>query len=270
MFSDISDDEFLSATQLVEQQLAVGISDIARPVGEFSDVSDDLLLSASQRIEEELLVGSSDVGRAVGEFSDISNEELLVSSVQCVEARAICDDDNVTTGKSSREFRDPVSTYRIESIKGLTFAKRTVEKATWAVTLFGEWRGQRNRRCLEEESLVYLDKPFGCMTDDELIYAVPLFLAEVVKQDGSEYPPATLRDLVLSLQKHLDIIGRHVKFLTDDKFRAIRDTLDGLMKERARDGLGLYRRQAEVCQMIIYNKGRIQELTKVHRRRKFF
>ena len=43
-----------------------------------------------------------------------------------------------------------------------------MNKSTWVVTLFGEWRAQRNRRCLEDPngSLVYPNKPFSDMTDD--------------------------------------------------------------------------------------------------------
>jgi len=89
-------------------------------------------------------------------------------------------------------------------------------------------------------------RPFTLMDDDELNYALPLFLAEVLKKDGSMYPPATLRGIVLSLQKHLEINGRHVKFLTDTKFKPVRDTLDAVMKRSASMGLGMNHRQATV------------------------
>ena len=65
--------------------------------------------------------------------------------------------------------------------------------------------------------MVYTDKPFTIMTDEDLAYNVPSLVAEVLKKDGAEYPPATLRDLVLSLQKHLEVNGRRVHFLTDEK-----------------------------------------------------
>jgi hypothetical protein len=60
------------------------------------------------------------------------------------------------------------------------------------------------------------------MTDEELACAVSLFLMEVLKADGSEYPPAILRDLSLSLQKHLEVNGRCVQFLNDEKLRQIK------------------------------------------------
>ena len=92
-------------------------------------------------------------------------------------------------------------------------------------------------------------RPFTLMDDDELNYALPLFLAEVLKKDGSMYPPATLRGIVLSLQKHLEINGRHVKFLTDTKFKPVRDTLDAVMKRSASMGLGMNHRQATVIRL---------------------
>jgi len=52
--------------------------------------------------------------------------------------------------------------------------------------LFGDWRAQRNSRCLPNPNigLVYLNKPFSQMTNDEL--------SEVLKSGGTEYPPDTL------------------------------------------------------------------------------
>jgi len=89
-------------------------------------------------------------------------------------------------------------------------------------------------------------RPFTLMDDDELNYALPLFLAEVLKKDGSVYPPATLRAIVLSLQKHLEMNGRDVRFLTDTKFKPVRDTLDARMKWSASLGLGVNHRQTAV------------------------
>jgi len=84
------------------------------------------------------------------------------------------------------------------------------------------------------------------LNDDELNYVLPLFLAEVVKQDGSHYPPATLRQLVVALQKHLEIIGCPRKLLVDDKFKSIQNALDMVMKRSAAKGTGLEHRQATV------------------------
>ena len=94
--------------------------------------------------------------------------------------------------------------------------------------------------------MVYLNKPFALMSDAEMNYSVPFFLAEIKKRNGDDYPAATLRHIVLCLQKFLEIQGRHVQFLSDLKFRSIRDMLDALMKQRTQAGVGVHCRQAQV------------------------
>ena len=197
-FSDIPDGVLLTATlQLIESNIGSSMQ-FMNP--EFSDISDD-----------EFIQASSTVGVAVGS-----------SASECVESSVfpdISDDEFVRLpldGGSTNRFRNPFSSHETASIVNEKFAKKTIDKSTWAVTLFGQWRADdRNLRCLSDKSFVYLDKPFGLMTDDELDYIVPLFLTEILKKDGSEYPPATLRDLVLLLQKFLEVTGRNVKFFSD-------------------------------------------------------
>lgn len=238
----VSDSQILSATQLLELTVSVNDSKsgqfdtVSKPV--YSDISDDELITVSSCFDN--LSDFKDENIPPQFSMDVSDAELVAASCS-VDAQL-----NETKDSGCRKFKNPVSSDRLAKIQAEQFAKRSVDKSVWAVTLFGEWRCQRNVRCLSDHSMVYMDKPFSMMTDEELAYTVPLFVAEVLKKDGSEYPPATLRDLVLSLQKHLEVNGRRVHFLTDEKFRPIRDTLDGLMKERARDGLGLKHRQAEV------------------------
>jgi hypothetical protein len=227
-FDFISDSEILSATQLMELSLPVnnaitGQLSVSNQSC-YSDISDDDLVVASACADNltSLTPYLQDENVAPVFATDISDAELIHAS-QAVETPIT----EPTNDSGGRLFKNPVSVARLVEIQSEQFAKRTVDKSLWAVTLFGQWRAQRNVSCLSSSELVYIDKPFTIMTDDELAYTVPLFLAEVLKQDGSEYPPTTQRELVLSLQKHLEINGRIVHFLTDEKFRSIRVTLDG-------------------------------------------
>jgi hypothetical protein len=193
-FSDISDGEFVAATQLLE---TIDCSNSRFAMPEFSDISDDEFVKASVNVDIAAVdVVSTDSQHADKiEFSDISDEEFIklpVDSESCTKSR----------------FRNPVSVDEMAGIVGEKFAKKTVDQAVWAVTLFGQWRAERNVRCLSDNSLVYINKPFASMSDDELIYTVPLFITEVLKKDGTEFPPATLRQLVLSLQKFLETEGQ--------------------------------------------------------------
>jgi len=75
-----------------------------------------------------------------------------------------------------RMFREPVADDSLEQLKYSRFPRNTVNMSTWVVTLtlFGEWRAQRNRRCLENPngSLVYL---INCVVDN-----VQLFISRCV------------------------------------------------------------------------------------------
>jgi hypothetical protein len=121
LFSDITDSDVLSATQLIE-------SSLFQPNG-YSVISDAEL-------------GPNVDNRSDNEFSEISDEDLLKASSETVAEEA------KQSNAVARSFRSPVSSDRIASIIGEKFAKKTVDKSTWAVTLFGQWRANRNVRCL--------------------------------------------------------------------------------------------------------------------------
>ena len=126
-------------------------------------------MSATQRVEENMttegkvVAESGHFGRSIcGDtttnvvFSDVSDGELVTAS-QEVEKNM------VTQGKvagESRSFGEPLSDDKLQQLNLGRFAKRTADKALWAVTLLGEWRGQRNRQALEKPSsgLVYLNR----------------------------------------------------------------------------------------------------------------
>ena len=61
---------------------------------------------------------------------------------------------------STDETHVPTTCYHPRVIVDTRFPKRTVDRSTWAVTLFGDWRAHGNRLCLEgnADASVYIDK----------------------------------------------------------------------------------------------------------------
>ena len=118
------------------------------------------------------------------------------------------------------------------------FADSTMSKLRWAVTLFKDWQSNRNKHALDPSNkldispiMVFLED----MTIDEINNSVSRFIIEVKKMDGTEYPADTLYSLVISVQLYMDSIGRPYKFLNDESFIQIKNTLDNVMKSHARD-----------------------------------
>jgi len=155
-----------------------------------------------------------------------------------------------------------VFTHRIQSSR---IPKKTSDKAVCAVSLFGEWRATRNLRCVEDALNfdVYINIPFVQMSEADLIYSLPRFICEIKKKNGDDYPPETLRQIVASLQKFMEMNGRVEKFMFDVKYKVIQDTLDGIMKARARAGMSLNKRQAAVIteemENVLWNCGLLRD-----------
>lgn len=179
---------------------------------DLDDLDDETLVAVSQQFD-----GSFD---AFDGFSDISDSELI-SATQIAEGDSsskpnrptasceIGDEDLLSCAETTcdRPFKAPICAADLNALAMSRFAKRTVDKSTWAVTVFGEWRAHRNRLSLQDKtgSLVYIERPFGQLTDEEFNYVIPLFISETLKKDGKRFPPGSLRDLVLSLQKFLEV-----------------------------------------------------------------
>ena len=125
------------------------------------------------------------------------------------------------------------------------FASQTKKKINWVKTMFDEWRNYRNN----DENMGDIDLDLdndATISPLSLNYTVCRFLTEVKKLDGSDFPPKTLKEIVLALQFYLEMRGYSYHLIDDDMFREIRFTLDNLMKKRTILGLGNHVRQAQV------------------------
>ena len=74
------------------------------------------------------------------------------------------------------------------------------------------------------------------MTNDELNYSISRFVNETKKRNGELYPGKTLRELVLCIQMYLEKKGKTLRLLTDPIFAELQNTVDSVMKDRAKQG----------------------------------
>ncbi len=71
-----------------------------------------------------------------------------------------------------------------------------------------------------------------------LSYALSNFIMEVKKRDGTDFPGQTLYQIVICIQFYLETQGHEWKVIDDPVFIQFKNTLDNVMKERAKAGLG--------------------------------
>ena len=87
------------------------------------------------------------------------------------------------------------------------------------------------------------------MSDEMLDFTLARFVAEVRKEDGQEYPGKTLYEILSSIQMYLRVQCKRNITLIDKKgctFRNLNSALNFLMKERARQGIGVDVNQANL------------------------
>ncbi|XP_038068807.1 zinc finger MYM-type protein 2-like isoform X3 [Patiria miniata] len=180
--------------------------------------------------------------------SDISDDELIAATLVIEEEeKAKCRPTALANVANTKRFKEPKADSDLLDFGRRRFAESTERKIRWAVDLFRDWQMCRNQKAVSDVSLnispINVDLNF--MTKDEVNYSLARFICEVKKKNGDDYPGETLHELVISIQLYFDLRGKSYKFLSDPDFLQLRNTLDGLMKERAKAGLGIRRKQAE-------------------------
>ena len=78
-------------------------------------------------------------------------------------------------------------------------------KWNWVLNIFEEWRETRNEAVLKVENSgePVLNQRIDEMSDEDLDFFLPWFVAEVRKEDGQEYPGKTIYEMTCSLQCYL-------------------------------------------------------------------
>ena len=73
---------------------------------------------------------------------------------------------------------------------------------------------------------------------DELQADLCDFIVEIRKENGEQYPSSSIYDLISGLSLYLEREHGFTNKLVSGAFRAVRNTLDNVMKERTAEGVG--------------------------------
>ena len=157
---------------------------------------------------------------------------------------------------NARRFRR-VSEEKLNELKQEKFKKRTFAKLQWAVKAYRDWCSNRMNDPAGFDGRFYesdIDR-VELLERDSFEFAMCSFIAEVRKaKDGSEYPGKTLYHLVVSIQKFVNHKGKNWKLIEGSQFGKLRNVLDNLMKERAKNNIGNVKRQAHVLSYDVENQ----------------
>ena len=137
---------------------------------------------------------------------------------------------------------------RIASLKEIQLKKKTEAKMNWAVTAFVEWRNERLRTFRYDPAIYFSDiSKLDQLEQDNFSHALCHFIPEVTKVRGDgPYPGKTLYQMIVALQKYLNVNGIYWQLVEGIDFRDVRTVLDNVMKERAALNVGIVKKQVSV------------------------
>ncbi len=143
-------------------------------------------------------------------------------------------------GMENDRFRDPLSAADLDILKNRTFADNTEKKVSWAVNLFKKWWSQRVSKPGCDMRIMWGDlNNVKQISKGNLAFSLCAFISEVKKKDGTEFPGTTLYQIIVCIQFFLQKHGIDWKILDDTDFVCLCFTLDNVMKQRVKTGLGL-------------------------------
>ena len=156
----------------------------------------------------------------------------------------------VDVGKR-RVFKEAQTADKIHELSYKNFSDMSKKKMLWVVNLFNDWRINRMKQVLVERQIRDTDLAFvNQFSEGDLAYCLCRFICEIKKIDGDDYPPNTLREIVIMIQMYLHQNGLFWKLLDGEEFIGLRNVLDNTMKERHALGLGV----RESCTVITVEK----------------
>ena len=132
-------------------------------------------------------------------------------------------------GASSNRFALPVSDELEQQRRGNAIPGNTKAATSWGVGIFSEWASKRIVKAASIPGIRSLETPLLEMEREEIAYWMGKFVLEIRKQNGSEYPPKTLYQIVCCFKRHFEANGIHnVNILSSQEpiFGNFRRTLD--------------------------------------------
>ena len=136
----------------------------------------------------------------------------------------------------------------------------TSAKLNWAVNAYCDWRNVRLSHCYNEAIFNANLENLNDIDRDSLCESLCYFIPEVTKVKGEGiYPAKTLYQLVVAIQKYLNVNKIPWKLIDGPEFESVKNVLDNVMKERTQLNVGTVKKQAE---LITFDQE--ESLVKIH------
>ena len=137
---------------------------------------------------------------------------------------------------------------RINELKKTKLKKRSKAKVRWAVNAYTEWRDARLGNGPFDQQIADANlNEMSKLNVVNLEYSLCRFVPEVTKSKGDgPYPGKALYQLIVVIQKFLQLNKMNWKLIHGSEFEELRVVLDNIMKECCADNIGNVKKQADL------------------------
>ena len=136
----------------------------------------------------------------------------------------------------------------IAELQQIRHKKKTEAKLNWAVNAYTEWRNNRLYHFNYDVGIYYANlNKLEELTKENLEHALCRFIPEVTKVKGDgPYPGKTLYQMIVAIQKYLNINKLNWKLIDGNEFQNLRVVDSNVMQERTAMNIRVTKRQAQV------------------------
>ena len=143
-------------------------------------------------------------------------------------------EDQATTSADEMKRFATSSTRDIEMNQAIRVPKSTRAKQQSCVRLFKMWHSEWKVR---DDGMLKIYDDLEYMSVSDLSYCLKYFIADARKQDGSKYPPKSLKEIFAMIQHYMNYdCKRNWSFFKDPEFSDARNQLDAEMRLSAVEG----------------------------------
>ena len=152
-------------------------------------------------------------------------------------------------------------------LKRKSYAPESMRKIKYAVDMYSDWR---DIRIVSDPhpAVIKCDlrNGLGTFTRRQLCDSLCLFATEILRLDDKDFPPKSVKGLIYNIQMHLFANGIPWRLFDPMHFHDLRNTVDNIMKNRTRAGLGEVKKAGIISfamEEILWAKGVLGEDTPI-------
>ena len=153
----------------------------------------------------------------IDKIKDFSDDDLIQATL------------DVEENERKSRFSKPLTEKAMNDLVNGAAPKNTQRKSLWAFNLLNLWLKERK-----------ITENVFTMSNDKLCDVLGRFITEVKTQNGSDYPPNTLYEIIVSIQHYMRQNGKFISLLDDNEFAKLRQILDAKMKALAKTDLSAW------------------------------